>query len=222
MSLKKYSFWSIFCYGLVFVSPLILGYLGLVHSAADLITATTLTYSLGAVVLLVFYFMQKEPLKIESEVKKASVWKIILFGLLGIFAALILQNIAIMLEVWLFGETAPSQNTQDIIKMILTSPAFILATTIAGPIMEELVFRRSILGIVARYSNFWVGLIISSLLFAVAHNDGHLLLYFFLGAFFSLLYKSTGRIWTSMITHVGMNSLVVLVQLALHYGWINV
>ncbi|OSP65982.1 hypothetical protein EFP6CTSP_04145 [Enterococcus faecium] len=65
---------------------------------------------------------------------------------------------------------------------------------------------------------FWVGAVISSLLFAFAHNDGHLLIYFFLGFFFSLEYKATGRIWTSMITHVGMNTLVVLVQLAVQKG----
>ncbi len=105
-----------------------------------------------------------------------------------------------MLESVLFGEATPSENTQNIIQMIMEAPAFILATTVAGPIMEEFVFRRSILGIISRYSNFWVGAVISSLLFAFAHNDGHLLIYFFLGFFFSLEYKATGRIWTSMIT----------------------
>ena len=202
MSLKKYSFLSIFCYGLIFISPLILASIGLVKSTSELITATAVMYILGAVVLAIFYFKQREPLAIESAVKKASVPKI------GIFVALLLQSIAVMLESVLFGEATPSENTQNIIQMIMEAPAFILATTIAGPIMEEFVFRRSILGIISRYSNFWVGAVISSLLFAFAHNDGHLLIYFFLGFFFSLEYKATGRIWTSMITHVGMNTLV--------------
>ena len=214
MSLKKYSFLSIFCYGLIFISPLILASIGLVKSTSELITATAVMYILGAVVLAIFYFKQREPLAIESAVKKASVPKIVIYGLVGIFVALILQSIAVMLESVLFGEATPSENTQNIIQMIMEAPAFILATTVAGPIMEEFVFRRSILGIISRYSNFWVGAVISSLLFAFAHNDGHLLIYFLLGFFFSLEYKATGRIWTSMITHVGMNTLVVLVQLA--------
>ena len=218
MSLKKYSFLSIFCYGLIFISPLILASIGLVKSTSELITATADMYILGAVVLAIFYFKQREPLAIESAVKKASVPKIVIYGLVGIFVALILQSIAVMLESILFGEATPSENTQNIIQMIMEAPAFILATTIAGPIMEEFVFRRSILGIISRYSNFWVGAVISSLLFAFAHNDGHLLIYFFLGFFFSLEYKATGRIWTSMITHVGMNTLVVLVQLAVQKG----
>ncbi|HGF8059355.1 TPA: lysostaphin resistance A-like protein [Enterococcus faecium] len=218
MSLKKYSFLSIFCYGLIFISPLILASIGLVKSTSELITTTAVMYILGAVVLAIFYFKQREPLAIESAVKKASVPKIVIYGLVGIFVALLLQSIAVMLESVLFGEATPSENTQNIIQMIMEAPAFILATTIAGPIMEEFVFRRSILGIISRYSNFWVGAVISSLLFAFAHNDGHLLIYFFLGFFFSLEYKATGRIWTSMITHVGMNTLVVLVQLAVQKG----
>lgn len=218
MSLKKYSFLSIFCYGLIFISPLILASIGLVKSTSELITATAVMYILGAVILAIFYFKQREPLAIESAVKKASVPKIVIYGLVGIFVALILQSIAVMLESILFGEATPSENTQNIIQMIMEAPAFILATTVAGPIMEEFVFRRSILGIISRYSNFWVGAVVSSLLFAYAHNDGHLLIYFFLGFFFSLEYKATGRIWTSMITHVGMNTLVVLVQLAVQKG----
>ncbi|EGP5569899.1 TPA: type II CAAX endopeptidase family protein [Enterococcus faecium] len=218
MSLKKYSFLSIFCYGLIFISPLILASIGLVKSTSELITATAVMYILGAVVLAIFYFKQREPLAIESAVKKASAPKIVIYGLVGIFVALILQSIAVMLESVLFGEATPSENTQNIIQMIMEAPAFIFATTVAGPIMEEFVFRRSILGIISRYSNFWVGAVISSLLFAFAHNDGHLLIYFFLGFFFSLEYKATGRIWTSMITHVGMNTLVVLVQLAVQKG----
>ncbi|HII4258265.1 TPA: CPBP family intramembrane glutamic endopeptidase [Enterococcus faecium] len=218
MSLKKNSFLSIFCYGLIFISPLILASIGLVKSTSELITATAVMYILGAVVLAIFYFKQREPLAIESAVKKASAPKIVIYGLVGIFVALILQSIAVMLESVLFGKATPSENTQNIIQMIMEAPAFILATTVAGPIMEEFVFRRSILGIISRYSNFWVGAVISSLLFAFAHNDGHLLIYFFLGFFFSLEYKATGRIWTSMITHVGMNTLVVLVQLAVQKG----
>ncbi|HBM5472165.1 TPA: CPBP family intramembrane metalloprotease [Enterococcus faecium] len=218
MSLKKYSFLSIFCYGLIFISPLILASIGLVKSTSELITATAVMYILGAVVLAIFYFKQREPLAIESAVKKSSAPKIVIYGLVGIFVALILQSIAVMLESVLFGKATPSENTQNIIQMIMEAPAFILATTVAGPIMEEFVFRRSILGIISRYSNFWVGAVISSLLFAFAHNDGHLLIYFFLGFFFSLEYKATGRIWTSMITHVGMNTLVVLVQLAVQKG----
>ena len=220
MSLKKYSFASIFCYGLIFLSPLILSSIGIIHTVTGVITATTIVYIIGAVVLAFFYFKQNEALPLEAAIPSASTPKIILYGFVGIFIALILQALAVTLETLLFGNSAPSENTQNIIQMILEAPAFLIATTVAGPVMEEFVFRRSILGIVGKYTNFWIGAIVSSLLFAFAHNDGHLLIYFFLGFFFSLQYKATGRIWTSMITHVGMNTLVVVVQIAVQKGWI--
>lgn len=58
MSLKKYSFASIFCYGLIFLSPLILSSIGIVHTVTDVITATTIAYIIGAIVLAFFYFKQ--------------------------------------------------------------------------------------------------------------------------------------------------------------------
>lgn len=161
------------------------------------------------------------PYKLKLLFPKLQLAKIILYGFIGIFIALMLQALAVTLESFFFENSGPSDNTQDIIQIILKAPVFILATTIAGPIMEEFVFRRSLLGIIGKYTNFWVGAIVSSLLFAFAHNDGHLLVYFFLGFFFSLQYKMTGRIWTSMITHVGMNTLVVIAQIALQKGLIS-
>lgn len=87
--------------------------------------------------------------------------------------------------------------------------------------MEEFVFRRALVGIIGKYTNVWIGVGISAMAFAFAHNDGHLLVYLFLGLFFSGLYAYTGSIWTSMITHVGMNSLVVVIQLLVYKGYIQ-
>ncbi len=73
-------------------------------------------YILGAVVLAIFNFKQREPLAIESAVKKASVPKIVIYGLVGIFVALLMQA---SLSCWnpvLFGEATPSENTQNIIR----------------------------------------------------------------------------------------------------------
>ena len=81
--------------------------------------------------------------------------------------------------------------------------------------MEEFVFRRAILLSLASKTPLWFAMCVSSLLFALIHFDGHLLLYTTLGLFFSFLYLKTGRIWTSIICHVGMNTLVVLLTIFL-------
>lgn len=88
---------------------------------------------------------------------------------------------------------------------------FILVIIVVGLIMEEFVFCCSILGIISWYLNFWVGVVVSFLLFVFVYNDGYLLIYFFLGFFFSLEYKVIGWIWILMIIYVGMNILVVFV-----------
>ena len=140
---------------------------------------------------------------------KGRIW---ILGLVGIFLAIILQNVAMNIEIF-FGGSLESENTNEILALVMQQPLVMLAVAIGGPIMEELVFRRAILGAVTRKTNVWIGVVISSLLFALIHQDGHLLLYSSLGAFFSLQYVITGSIWTSIITHVGMNTLVVLANI---------
>lgn len=205
MSLNKYTFFTIFCYGLAFFIP------AFFPTPDQAILATTVTYLTGALLMIFLYQKQTEPLLHEKKV--SSKLAILLWGLSGIFIALLLQAVATSIE-GMFGQTTPSENTQNIISIIIQRPIFAIAVTIGGPIMEEFVFRRAILGFVSKHFSFWIGVVVSSLAFAFAHNDGHLLVYFLLGSFFAWLYAHTGKIWTSIITHVGMNALVVLVQLA--------
>jgi membrane protease YdiL (CAAX protease family) len=213
MSLKKYALSTILIYGIAFFIP------GFFVTSGLAIPATTISYILGAIVMILLYFRQKEPLSFEQKQSKLSA--VFIYGLVGIIVAILLQNVAISIESF-FGEGTPSQNTENIINIILQNPIFALAAMVGGPIMEEFVFRRALVGIIAKYSNVWVGVIVSAVAFAFAHNDNHLLVYMFLGLFFSGLYALTGRIWTSMITHVGMNTLVIIVQLLVHYGHITV
>jgi len=207
MSLSKYSLSTILTYGIVFFLPIAFVPSG--HQVA----ATTIGYLAGAAIMFFLYFKQTEPLSFEH--KKTKVSAILIYGLTGIVAAILLQNLAMYIEV------SASQNTENIIAIVVQNPLFALAAMVGGPIMEEFVFRRALVGIIGKYSNVWVGVVVSAVAFAFAHNDNHLLVYIFLGLFFSGLYALTGSIWTSMITHVGMNTLVIIIQLLLHYGYIQ-
>ncbi|WP_430611259.1 CPBP family intramembrane glutamic endopeptidase [Enterococcus sp. DIV0876] len=213
MSLSKYSFATILTYGIVFFLP------GAFVSAGLAVPATTIGYLVGAVMMVGLYFFQKEPLSFEHHRSKPSA--IFIYGLSGIIIAILLQNVAVFIES-LFGEVTASENTANIIQIILHQPLFALAAMVGGPIMEEFVFRRALVGIIGKYTHVGIGIGISAIAFAFAHNDGHLLVYIFLGLFFSGLYALTGSIWTSMITHVGMNTLVVIVQLLVYHGYIQV
>lgn len=211
MNEKKYSFITIFTYGLVLFSPLL--FLRVFQaSSSQIIQLTTLSYFIGAV-LMIFYRIKSQSFELEG--RKKSLLISILIGIVGIPASLLLQMLILQIEQRLLGQSVASQNTQNIVQLIMNNMIFILATTIAGPIMEEFVFRRAIFGSLEKRFGFILPALLSSVLFAIAHNDGHYLLYAGLGFLFCGMYRYSGRIWTSMITHVGMNLLVILTQLAL-------
>lgn len=212
MNEKKYSFMTIFTYGLVLFSPLIFQRV-LQANSSQLIQLTTLAYFLGAALMVVYRFKSNI---FGLEGTRKSVLISILIGILGVPASLLLQMVILQIEQRFLGQSIASQNTQNIVQLIMNNMIFILATTIAGPIMEEFVFRRAIFGSLEKRFGFFLPALLSSVLFAFAHNDGHYLLYAGLGFLFCGMYRYSGRIWTSMITHVGMNLLVILTQLALH------
>ncbi|MGG5371842.1 CPBP family intramembrane glutamic endopeptidase [Enterococcus sp. AZ196] len=211
MSEKKYSFITIFTYGLVLFSPI--AFVRVFQAnPSQIIQLTTLAYFLGAA-LMIAYRLKSQTFDLEKRQKKLLI--AVLIGIVGIPASLVLQMIILQIEQRFLGEPIASQNTQNIVQLIRNNMIFILATTIAGPLMEEFVFRRAIFGSLEKRFGFLLPALVSSLLFAFAHNDGHYLLYAGLGFLFCGMYRYTGRIWTSMITHVGMNLLVILTQLAL-------
>ncbi|MBO0453120.1 CPBP family intramembrane glutamic endopeptidase [Candidatus Enterococcus murrayae] len=211
MSEKKYSFITIFTYGLVLFSPI--AFVRVFQAnPSQIIQLTTLAYFLGAA-LMIAYRLKSQTFELEKRQKKLLIT--VLIGIVGIPASLVLQMIILQIEQRFLGEPIASQNTQNIVQLIRNNMIFILATTIAGPLMEEFVFRRAIFGSLEKRFGFLLPALVSSLLFAFAHNDGHYLLYAGLGFLFCGMYRYTGRIWTSMITHVGMNLLVILTQLAL-------
>ena len=204
MSYKKYTSLTLLLYFVAFITP------SFAFTLQQSLIILTVSYIVGAYALIRLY--QKQTILLPFEEDKMSKGRIWALGLVGIFLALLLQNVAMNIEIF-FGGNLESENTNEILKLVMQQPLVMLAVAIGGPIMEELVFRRAILGGITRKTNIWIGVFVSSLLFALIHQDGHLLLYGSLGAFFSLQYVITGSIWTSIITHVGMNTLVVLANL---------
>lgn len=149
-----------------------------------------------------------------------SLFTLLLWSFAGVFMALFAQSIAIQIEQY-FGIKAGSENTQVILKLVEAFPVVILVTSIVGPILEEIVFRKIIFGTLYKRVNFFVAALISSVIFAVAHNElEHTLLYTAMGMVFAFLYVKTKRIIVPIIAHVSMNTFVILVQ-SVYYDDIN-
>lgn len=218
LSLRTVSLTTIVLYGLVFFSPYLLQLL----PKQAMIPGTTIIYILGAILMIGLYLINHSKTLVEEQAKLASPIFVFLLGFSGIILAMIIQGVVFSIETAITGVKPDSENTKKIIEIILMNPLFILATTIGGPIMEEFVFRRSLIGLGEPYMGFWLSAIISSSLFSLIHQDGHFFVYFFMGFFFAILYKTTGKIWTSIIAHCGMNTIVVVVQLLVHYNVIQI
>jgi uncharacterized protein len=131
----------------------------------------------------------------------------------GVFLAMFAQGIAASIEINLFGIEPGSENTQQIIQLVKATPLLILVTSIIGPILEEIIFRKIIFGSFYKKFNFWISALLSSVIFALVHMEPeHILLYSAMGFTFAFLYVRTGRLLVPIFAHVAMNTLVVVVQ----------
>ncbi len=130
----------------------------------------------------------------------------------GVFLAFTAQSIAINIE-RLIGIEMGSENTQVIISIIESVPLSMIIAAIIGPILEEIVFRKIIFGVLYDRMNFFFAALLSSVVFALAHFElTHILIYSAMGFTFAFLYKVTKRIIVPIFAHVAMNTSVVLIQ----------
>lgn len=138
---------------------------------------------------------------------RSTVWAV-----LGIFMAFLAQSIAIQVE-YALGIQMGSENTQMIIAIIEKVPLSMLVAAIIGPILEEIVFRKIIFGVLYEKMHFFFAALISSVIFALAHFEPeHVILYSAMGFTFAFLYVKTKRILVPIFAHVTMNTTVVLMQ----------
>lgn len=173
---------------------------------------TIISFTLGLVVILLLLIPDMKLRHLDRDRSTPS--QAILWSVLGVFMALFAQAIAGIIESNLLGIEPGSENTEVLITIAKATPAFILVTSIVGPILEEIIFRKIIFGTLYQRFNFWASAIISSLVFATVHFDfPHLLIYTAMGLTFSFLYVKTKRIIVPIVAHVAMNTLVVVVNI---------
>ncbi|WP_409273187.1 lysostaphin resistance A-like protein [Neobacillus sp. SCS-31] len=162
--------------------------------------------------LITLFLLRKEMASSLQNRNAANLPQSISWAVGGIFLALFAQWAAAIVEQML-GIKMGSDNTRSIMRMIDNFPAVILISSVIGPILEEIVFRKIIFGSLHKRFNFFVSALISSVIFAAAHMEfEHILIYSAIGFTFAFLYVRTNRIIVPIIAHVIMNTLVVLMQ----------
>jgi membrane protease YdiL (CAAX protease family) len=170
--------------------------------------------SFSITLAIVLFVLRKE--RLTNDIRgKASIPSSIVWTIYGIFLALFAQSAASSIEA-MMGVKMGSDNTRQIIHIIESFPLVILVSSIIGPILEEIVFRKIIFGSLYRRMNFFLSALISSVIFSLAHQEPeHTLLYSAMGFTFAYLYVKTKRIIVPILAHVSMNTLVVVIQTVL-------
>lgn len=166
-----------------------------------------------SITLVIVLLLLKKEYKTQDDLRgAASPASSAAWAVAGVFLALMAQSFAASIES-MIGIEMGSENTQQIINIIEQFPVVILVSSIIGPILEEIVFRKIIFGSLHKKLNFFLAALISSVIFALAHFEPeHVILYSAMGFTFAFLYVKTKRIIVPIIAHVTMNTFVVLLQ----------
>lgn len=171
-----------------------------------------ISFSIGLIIVLII--LRKEMKQFNLNHRGSGFGRSVIWAIAGVFLALFAQSLAANIE-RLLGIEMGSENTKDIIKIIDSFPLAILVSSIFGPILEEIIFRKIIFGTLHKRFNFFISAFISSLIFALAHMEPkHILIYSAMGFTFAFLYVRTKHIIVPIFAHVAMNTLVVILQSA--------
>ncbi|WP_251124977.1 type II CAAX endopeptidase family protein [Exiguobacterium sp. s131] len=130
---------------------------------------------------------------------------------LGILMQYGLVIVANLIETAISGELVESMNTQNIADMVEVIPLMILPVVLLGPIIEEILFRHILFGNLNARFGFWIAFGISSILFALIHQDNRFLVYIAMSFAFSYAYAKTRRLIVPIAIHAFNNALVMLV-----------
>lgn len=181
------------------------------HKYWILSLSTWTVFSFSVTLIVTLYYLKEE--RSLRNWNPRSIPLILGWSFYGVLLALIAQRIAILIES-LFGIDSGSQNTENILSLINVAPIMIVVTSLIGPFLEEIIFRKIIFGELYKKMNFFPAALISSIIFSLAHMEfEHLLLYCAIGFTFSYLYVRTNKIIIPILAHTLMNTFVVVSQL---------
>ena len=113
---------------------------------------------------------------------------------------------------WIFSTVFPKADGATIDEHAV--PIMLLAVCVFAPLWEEVVFRGILNAKI--FKKRFVGVLISSILFAVLHGyvSPAMLFYFCLGIAFSLVNRDQTDVFTSVVAHMSFNVIVLILTLS--------
>ena len=144
--------------------------------------------------------------------RNGEVWRLI--GIVILIDVFLVKPLHVVFTTYFF----PEANEQAIITAIeelsyQSSILMALSVSILTPILEELLFRGFILGVLLKCYDNRTSIVISALIFAIVHEPIAYGMAFGGGLLYGWLRVKTGSIIPSMITHILWNSFVSIIVL---------
>ena len=167
---------------------------------------------------IIIYFILKNSMpsdqfnKLLAFPKTSEIWRLI--GIVLALDLFVIMPIHVVVTTLVFPDAAQ----QEVITMFddaSNSKIFLLAFTISilTPFAEEFLFRGFILGALLKRYTVNQSIVISSIIFAIAHEPIAMFLAFGGGLLYAWLRVKTGSIFPSMIAHAIWNGFITLVVL---------
>lgn len=173
----------------------------MLYAMTPLLTLISNLLTLG-ILLVVFLIRRKKPL---AEVRFKGVpfrTALAAVGVAPVLYLVVTLVLSALPEVWLESYAEASASLEN------TGVVAFIATALAAPVAEEVVFRGLILSRLRRAMPGWLALVLSALIFGVCHGHPVWIAYaFVLGMIFGLMTLRTGSILPSMLTHILFNAI---------------
>lgn len=174
-------------------------------STRSLIILSSFVFFLIALILL--YFWKKESMfsYVSGQFSTRNIVNDILIGLFFVAIAYILIYIIMQFGKLYYPNTS---GVRDLVQLLQNSRSDVVIVSILPALSEEIFFRGVLLGLLLSFTNEVVAILVTSILFVLAHlgdqynGQYYLLAYIFIiGIMTSLSYVLQGTLWPAVIIH---------------------
>lgn len=138
--------------------------------------------------------------------------------LLGLGLLVSAYPLIILAQMISYAFTAPEARVQDVVTFLLNTDKWSERITVSvlavimAPMLEELIFRGYLYGVIRKYGGRVSAILVTSLIFAAIHvHLPAMLALFVLAVVLCLAYERTGSLWVPIFMHASFNSVSVYV-----------
>lgn len=159
---------------------------------------------LAVLLILVLFFLlrKKNPFREAGAIPASLSMTAAAAGLAPVLYLVVTFVLGLLPERWLESYMEASSALSE------TGLIMTLATVVAAPIAEEVIFRGLILSRLKRAMPGWLAVVLSALAFGLCHGQAVWIAYAFtLGLLFGLMAHRSGSILPSMVTHFVFNGI---------------